>query len=170
MENEPQKKSWTDGKERTWEIEVEIGMQKRIKRLLEHDIFDLENAGFHSLMRYDPETAADVLYVTVKPQCDALGLTDLDFAEGCTGDALADGVAAFYTALNFFFQKTAPPKAKILSALMLTLGESLDKAGETAIESLRSEEMKNAVESHLGKATDEMKKRLVNTSAVEYVN
>ena len=173
MEHEtPQKsmQSWRDGKNRLWEIEVELGMQKRIKRMLSHDIFDMENATFHSLMRYDPETAADVLFVAVKPQCDELGIDDIGFAEGCTGQALSDGVLAFYEALTSFFQRSAPTKEKVLRALVLTLDETLTEAGERAVAELRSNEVKDAVSAQLDKATGDLANRLENMSLENSVN
>ena len=107
---------------RSWDCTLSIAALKRIKTTLDVDLLDLLAGGSvaEGVKRVilSPQSACDVLYVAVKPQADAAGLTDEQFGELLAGQVLADGLADLLTEIEVFFEATQGPEAaKALRAM-----------------------------------------------------
>jgi len=108
---------------RSWDCTLSIAALKRIKTMLDVDLLDLLAGGSvaEGVKRVilSPQSACDVLYVAVKPQADAAGLTDEQFGELLAGQTLADGLADLLTEIEVFFEATQGPEAaKALRAMI----------------------------------------------------
>ena len=72
---------FVDNANRTWEIAINVATVKRIRGLLDVDLYSLVDDGFKSLSALvsDPVNLADVLFCLCKEQADRLDVTDEDF-------------------------------------------------------------------------------------------
>lgn len=97
--------TFVDNANRTWEITINVAAVKRVRGLLEVDLYGLVDDGFKSLAKLvsDPVSLADVLYCLCKEQADKLGITDEDFGRGLAGDVIANAADAFVSELIDFF-------------------------------------------------------------------
>lgn len=109
---------------RSWDCTLSIAALKRIKTMLDVDLLDLLAGGCvaEGVKRVilSPQSACDVLYVAVKPQADAAGLTDEQFGELLAGQTLADGLADLLTEIEIFFEATQGPAAAAALRAMRT--------------------------------------------------
>ena len=109
---------------RSWDCTLSIAALKRIKATLAVDLLDLLAGGAvaEGVKRVilSPQSACDVLYVAVKPQADAAGLTDEQFGELLAGQTLADGLADLLTEIEVFFGATQGPAAAAALRAMRT--------------------------------------------------
>lgn len=84
-----------------------IDSVKRVKELLHIDLTEPEKGDPPLLTRLGTEMIllCDMLYVMVKPQADALGVTGEQFAAALDGAAAFNAQNAFYEEFVDFFQK-----------------------------------------------------------------
>jgi len=93
--------SFTDTTNRTWTISITVDAVKRVRDLLEEDLLDVQQI-LERLM-VDPVLLCDVIYVVCKPQADAEGVSDEDFARAMAGDTIARAKQALVEDLVDFF-------------------------------------------------------------------
>ena len=100
-------KTFTDNAGRTWTLTLTIDAAKRVKSLLDVNLLELE-AGDPPLLTKlgtDVILLCDAIFALVKPQADAAGVTDEQFAAAMGGDAILAAQTAFYEELVDFFRK-----------------------------------------------------------------
>ncbi len=100
-------KTFTDSAGRTWTLTLTIDAAKRVKSLLDVNLLELE-AGDPPLLTKlgtDVILLCDAIFALVKPQADAAGVTDEQFAAAMGGDAILAAQTAFYGELVDFFRK-----------------------------------------------------------------
>ena len=107
---------------RSWDCSLSHTAMQRIKKMLDIELMDLLEGGAVAegvrKVLLSPITACDVVYVAVKPQADAAGLTDEQFGELLAGQVLADAIADLYKEIEVFFEATQGPEAaKALRAM-----------------------------------------------------
>jgi regulator of extracellular matrix RemA (YlzA/DUF370 family) len=97
--------SFVDNANRTWELTINVAMVKRVRALVEVDLYGLVDEGFKSLSALiaDPVQLADVLFCLCKEQAEKAGVTDEDFGRALAGDAIARAADAFVEELIDFF-------------------------------------------------------------------
>ena len=97
--------SFVDNSRRTWEVAINVTAVKRIRGLLEIDLYALVDDGFKSLSKLvsDPVTLADVLYCLCKDQADKQSISDEDFGRALSGDVITQAADAFVEELIDFF-------------------------------------------------------------------
>jgi hypothetical protein len=110
---------------------------KRIKALTGCDLLDLLSGGLaaESVKRVilSPIAACDVLYAALRPQTEAVGVTDEQFGEALAGEALAFGINALLDEVEFFFEVTqGPAAAKTIAAMRLKKAEAAARIFEKA--------------------------------------
>lgn len=98
--------SFVDSNNRTWVIQIHVAAVKRLRALVNVDLYALLEDGTSSLGRLlgDPVQLCDVLYVLCKDQADAAGISDEDFGRGMRGDAIERASKAFVEEFCDFFQ------------------------------------------------------------------
>ena len=112
-------KTFTDNAGRTWTIALTIDAAKRVRGLLNVNLLELEqpwvspssavaSAKAEPLLTRlgtDVILLCDVVFALVKPQADAAGVTDEQFAAALGGDVILAAQTAFYEELVDFFRK-----------------------------------------------------------------
>jgi hypothetical protein len=100
-------KTFTDTAGRAWTIALTIDAAKRVKSLLDVNLLELEAGDPPLLTRLGTDVIllCDVIFALVKPQADAAGVSDQEFAAALGGDAVLAAQTAFYEELVDFFRK-----------------------------------------------------------------
>lgn len=98
-------KSFTDNALRTWVIQINVAAVKRVRGLLDIDLYKLVDNKFAGLTALiaDPVGLIDVVYVLCKTEADAQGISDEQFGAGFSGDTLHNASQAFLAELIDFF-------------------------------------------------------------------
>jgi len=142
-------KTFTDNAGRTWTLTLTIDAAKRVKSLLDVNLLELE-AGDPPLLTKlgtDVILLCDAIFALVKPQADAAGVTDEQFAAAMGGDAILAAQTAFYEELVDFFRKLCRSDlAKAVDAQRRMINLAVARI-ETRIDRL---DLEAAVESTLG--------------------
>ncbi len=100
-------KTFTDTAGRTWTLALTIDAAKRVKSLLDVNLLELEAGDPPLLTRLGTDVIllCDVIFALVKPQADAAGVSDHEFAAALGGDVVLAAQTAFYEELVDFFRK-----------------------------------------------------------------
>lgn len=145
-------KTFTDNAGRTWTIALTIDAAKRVKGLLGVNLIELDTGEPPLLTRLGTDVIllCDVIYALVKPQADAAGVKDGDFAAALGGDAVMAAQTAFYEELADFFRKLGRTDlARAIDAQRRMIDLAVQRI-ETRIEKL---DIEAAVESTLGESS-----------------
>lgn len=137
-------KTFKDSTGREWTIEVNTVTAKRVRSLLDVDLFKVvEDRGLLTQLGQDPIFLVDLLYVVCKPQADALTVsveevladgkrqftmrrfTDEDFGAAMVGDAVEDGATALIEDLISFSPR---PSRETLGQIWKMSQEAASKA------------------------------------------
>jgi hypothetical protein len=100
-------KTFADNAGRTWALKVDVSTIRRVRDVLELNLLELVDLKSNMLERLyqDPCLLCDILFVLVKPEAEAKGVTDEDFGRSLGGDALGDATDALLTEIVDFFPK-----------------------------------------------------------------
>jgi len=104
-------KPFNDSTGRTWEVTVNVGAVRRVRDLLGVDLMDVAGGDLLERLADDPVLLVDVLYVLVKPQADAKGVSDEDFGRGMVGGVLDEAASALMKELLDFFPSAQRARA-----------------------------------------------------------
>lgn len=101
--------AFKDNTGRVWEITITVAQVKRVRGLLNIDLYKLIDDGLKPLsdLLTDPCNLVDVVYVLCKDQADKVGITDEQFGQAMGGDALEQAAESFLAELVDFFPKQA---------------------------------------------------------------
>jgi hypothetical protein len=94
-----------DNANRKWSLAINTATIKRVKEMMGVNLLDVVGGKLMDKIASDPALFADILFVLVKPQADALGVSDVDFGESLAGDEIEAASLAFIQALVDFFPK-----------------------------------------------------------------
>jgi hypothetical protein len=97
--------TFTDNAGRTWTVAINVAAVKRVRGLVNIDLYKLVDDGFKPLgeLIADPVQLADVLYCLCKDEADARNVSDEDFGRALYGDAITMAAEAFVEELIDFF-------------------------------------------------------------------
>jgi hypothetical protein len=114
-------RTFNDNAGRTWTIAINVAAIKRVRGLLNVDLYKLVDDGFKPLgaLVGDPVMLADVLYCLCKDEADAKAISDEDFGRALAGDAITWATDAFVEELIDFF-----PEARARNSLRKIVAES----------------------------------------------
>ena len=104
-------KPLTDSVGRAWEVTVNVGAVRRVRDLLGVDLMDVAGGDLLDRLADDPVLLVDVLYVLVKPQADAKGVSDEDFGRAMVGGVLDEAASALMKELLDFFPSAQRARA-----------------------------------------------------------
>jgi len=98
-------RSFTDNLGRAWTVTINVAAIKRVRGLVNVDLYKLVDDGFKPLAALvsDPVQLADVLYCLCKDEADAKQISDEDFGRALAGDAITLAADAFVEELIDFF-------------------------------------------------------------------
>jgi hypothetical protein len=124
--------SFVDNAGRTWTVAINVAAVKRVRGLLNVDLYKLVDDGFRPLgeLVSDPVRLADVLYCLCKDEADARHVSDEDFGRALYGDAITLAADAFVEELIDFFPdaRTRASLTKVLAAGRKVRDRLLDHA------------------------------------------
>jgi hypothetical protein len=124
-------KTFTDSTGQKWDLSVRFAAVRRVKDMLGLNLLSLVEDKLKPLgeLLSDPCRLVDVLYVLVKPQADAAGLSDVDFGERLDGESLEAAADAFLAELFNFFPDRRAREAlrKLREALVLVAKDQEEK-------------------------------------------
>lgn len=131
--------SFRDNVGRTWTVAINVAAVKRVRGLVNIDLYKLIDDGFKPLAALvaDPVQLADVLYCLCKDEADAKSVSDEDFGRALAGDAITLAADAFVEELIDFFPdaRARASLTKVLAAGRKVRDKLLAHA-ETVIETL----------------------------------
>lgn len=134
---------FTDNKGQEWPVEVTVGTVKRVRKLLDVDLLEILGGKLIEKLRIDPVFLVDLLYVVVKPEADALKVTDEDFGYRMAGQAIEDGTSALLEAIVSFFPSPGD-RANLKQILDKTSG-ALDTARSLTLEKIKRTDVEGMV-------------------------
>lgn len=147
-------KTFTDTAGRTWTVCVNVDAIKRVRSLLDVNLLEVLDDGCKLLAQLhdDPVLLVDVLYALCQPQAEAQNVTDVQFGQAMSGDALLHANRALLEGLSDFFpsarrraamknllQKTERVVDRLLDHAETTIaGIDPDSVAQSAIDSFGS--------------------------------
>jgi hypothetical protein len=150
-------RTFNDNAGRTWTIAINVAAIKRVRGLLNVDLYKLVDDGFKPLgaLVGDPVQLADVLYCLCKEEADAKKISDEDFGRALAGDAIHQATEAFLEELIDFFPdpKVRRSLRKIIAESRKVRGRMLDRA-EQVLESFDADREANRLLSSYGIAPE----------------
>jgi len=149
-----------DTEGRAWQISLNVGTVKRIYRMTDVDILDVKDGRLLMELGDDMCKLADVLFAIVEPQATKREITDEQFGEALGGDTLHEATEALVSELICFFLQYRPRTGRILEALWAKVKEAEERAGDLAMDKIGSEEMAQAIDRQLAKASQEIDQRI----------
>lgn len=126
-------KSFTDNTGRTWTLSVTVGTIKRVRALCNVDlagVIAIESGVQPKIdllerLGSDPVLLVDVLYAVCKPEADAKGVSDEEFGQAMSGDAIEMATTALLDEVIDFFPET---KRKVFRRFWTQPGTSRTEA------------------------------------------
>jgi len=141
-------KIFKDNAGRAWSVCINIDTIKRVRSLLDINLLEIAGGQLVEQLISDPVQLCNVLYAVLKPDADALKISDEDFGRAMAGDAIEQATTALLEELVDFFPlarrrvlSKALGKIKALQSRMLELAETqLDDPAliEAALKSSRN--------------------------------
>lgn len=116
-------KQFTDNKERSWTLSLNIASAKKVKDAVGFDLLSEDVGEMVGRLAVDPVMLCDVIYVMVSDQAERNSITDEDFGESMAGDAIGTATEALLDEIVDFF----PPRKRVV------LRMALDKMEEAEI-------------------------------------
>lgn len=140
--------AFTDASGRVWELCINVSAAKRVRGLLNVDLYKVVDDGFKPLAELlgDPIQLADLLYVLCKDQAEAKQISDEDFGRALYGDVIHSASDAFLEELVDFF-----PNPRVRQGLRKVIEKSgkmrdlMVERAEVMIDQVNVEEEVNAL-------------------------
>lgn len=135
---------------RAWELTITVASARRVRSLVGVDILAESLLTLLGRLVGDPILFVDVLYVLVKPQADAAGISDEAFGEMLAGAEIEQATDAFLEALVAFF----PPRRQELMRKALAAMQRIVKEAEETMMA-QAEASLETVEKTMRKAAED---------------
>jgi len=116
---------------RLWNVAVNVGSVKRVKKLLDVDLLDITDGEPPLILRLQANVIllCDVLYALCQPECERQGVTDEQFGEALGGGALAEARQALMGELEDFFRQSGETqKAQVVRRSVSLLAAAIEEA------------------------------------------
>lgn len=131
---------FTDGKGRVWELAIDVAAVKRVRALLEIDLYEVATGpGAQALAALitDPCKLVDVLFALCRDQAQRQNVSDEDFGRGFAGDSLQAAAESFLEELiDFFPDRKGRENLRLLIAKGKAVGERLRQRAEKELTAL----------------------------------
>ena len=132
-------KSFTDNTGRTWTLAVNVGTIKRVRALCDVNLANIitisgatPKVDLLERLGSDPVLLVDVLYAAVKPEADTKGVSDQEFGQAMSGDAIEMATTALLDEVIDFFPET---KRKVFRKI-LDATRRFETKGKAALQAL----------------------------------
>ena len=120
--------TFTDAKQRTWELSGNFASYSRVKAKCSVDLTDIVDEKRQCLSQLaDPFTLGDVIWCMIEPQAEKRGVTRDDFGEGLDGDAWEAAARALMDEMVFFCRPSARPMLQMTMRKVDQARKTLDE-------------------------------------------
>jgi hypothetical protein len=147
-----------DNQGRAWKVALNGWQLKKLKEQLDFDARDHQ-----SIMQAagDPVLLVNVLYLLCEEQATEANISDKQFGEAMSGDAIDDAAEAYLAeSIDFFPRSQRPALTKVLA----TVKDYQTRATELATEKLQSPAMTTLVAKAIEEAGQKLESLLAGTS------
>jgi len=96
-------RAFKDSAGRSWTLQIHVEAIKRVRGLIQVDLLDLAEGKLIERLASDPILLCDVVYAVIKPDADAISVSDVDFGRAMGGDCLEAATTALLEELADFF-------------------------------------------------------------------
>lgn len=151
--------SFSDRRGRSWSIELNFGLARRIKRDHAVDFVNWQDGKAYTAL-LDDEKLVAVLWCLVADQASAAAVDEEAFAQGLCGDVLAEALEAITEAVVVF---TRPDRRELVREVANLGQKAAAKAIPRALELAASQETDQALDRAIDKAAKEATRRLATT-------
>lgn len=121
--------TFTDTEGRAWTVEVTTSTVTRCRNVLNVDLMEAIEGSLIPKLVNDPMLLVDVLYVVLKPQADAMGVTDEQFGEALGRGKLWEARDCLASAIVFF----SPPEKRSAVRKVWTKTKALTESAMDAV-------------------------------------
>jgi hypothetical protein len=135
--------SFRDGNGKTWDVRVDVAAVKRVLDLAHVDLRVIEAGKTLSELALDPINLVDTLYAVAKPQVDAAGLSDEQFAALFAGDVLEHAATALIDGILDFFPAS---QRRALEKLRTAIKRGTEKVFSLAAAELNPDTIESDIE------------------------
>ena len=98
-------KTFKDNNNRDWEITINVAAIKRVRDLIGVDLMQAIEGELLKQLATDPVMLCDVIYCLCKPQADEKDISDTQFGQAMSGDAIDNATIALLDELVEFFHR-----------------------------------------------------------------
>jgi len=132
-----------DSKGTSWDLQITVEAIKRVKSALGIDLGNIHQGSPPQSARLDTDIVLliDVIYVLLRPQTEAKGVSDVEFGESLGGDAAFAAREAFWRSLIDFFQKFHRTDAVEAIAKQMALMQEVIQLATQEIEKIPIDEI-----------------------------
>ncbi len=151
-------KYFKDAKGNQWELSITVGAIKRVKAMLDVNLLDLEKGEptLAERLATDIILICDVIYALCFPQAQGRNITDEDFGELLSGDAVLDAHTAFTDEfVNFFLSTGRTDKANVISKTAEVVRQAVTLVSQK-IETLDTAPVMNKLSGELSRSMQEL--------------
>lgn len=128
---------FTDLKGQVWNIAIEIADVKRLRNRMDLDVLAITGDHREEVITRlsDPITMFDVLYVTLEPQAERLGITDEEFGRRVGMDLIEKASELWWEALVNFSPPTRREALRTIVNAGRRVGQAMDRKMTNIIKS-----------------------------------
>lgn len=125
-------KQFTDNKERSWTLSLNIATAKKVKDAVGFDLLSEDVGEMVGRLAVDCALLCDVIFVLVSDQAERNNITDIDFGESMAGESIEGATKALLDEIVDFF----PPRKRSILRLALDKMEEAESLMMTRAEDL----------------------------------
>lgn len=145
-------KTFTDNTDRSWNIEINVAVVKRVRDLADVDLLEIVEGKLIERLIRDPILLCDIVYAVCKLQADDRDVTDEEFGRSMAGDAIEHATSALLEELVSFCP--SPRDRKNLGRVLEATNRVMDRARDLVEQKLDSGELERIAEQALATAGD----------------
>ncbi len=145
----------------TWELEVTVGVVKRVRAVLEIDLAKLDETLYMRLSE-DPVLLVDLLWVLCEKQAQERNITDEQFGGGLAGDSIEAATTALLEAVADFFPG---PRRSLFKKVISKTATIEQTASKLAIAKLEDPRLQEAIETRLNEDFEAALKQLSSATS-----
>ena len=141
--------TFEDAKGQKWDLEITVGVIKRVRSALDIDLVELDAAVYKRLD--DPVMLVDLLWLICEEQANGRKVSDEDFGRGLAGDPIEHATNALLGAVADFF----PGRKRSLMQTMISKTATLQEAAtKMAMDKIEDPEMEKTTLAALQRQMD----------------
>lgn len=139
-------RTFQDNQKRTWEVEINVSVVKRVRGALDLDLLGVMEGGVLERLVNDPVLLCDLIYVVCQPQAEKADISDEDFGRAMAGDAIDHATSAVLEELADFFPS---PRRGLLKKSLAKIEKLEGMAVSAAEKMLKSSKLDNRLRKEL---------------------